>query len=78
MAIVIAELEGEMIAAANDLQFERAALLRDQMEALRKGDFGDGQAKRRYGSTYYQRTPTKRRAKKVHKGKTYKPGRRRR
>ncbi len=74
VAVVIAELEEEMIAAANDLQFERAALLRDQVEALRKGDFGDGKAKRRYGSTY-QRVPTKRRAKKVHKGKTYKPGR---
>ncbi len=75
VAVVIAELEEEMIAAANDLQFERAALLRDQVEALRKGDFGDGKAKRRYGSTY-QRSPIKRRAKKVHKGKTYKPRRR--
>lgn len=74
VAIVIAELEEEMIAAANDLQFERAALLRDQVEALRKGDFGDGQGKRRYSSSY-KKTSTKRRAKKVHKGKTYKPRR---
>jgi excinuclease ABC subunit B len=37
VAKVIAELEEEMLGAARDLQFERAALLRDQIEALRGG-----------------------------------------
>lgn len=36
---VIAELEDEMAAAAGRLEFERAALLRDQIEALRTGDY---------------------------------------
>ena len=40
VAAVIAEMETEMIEAANDLQFERAAILRDQIDALKKGDFG--------------------------------------
>jgi excinuclease ABC subunit B len=38
VATVIAELEEEMLAAANDLQFERAAVLRDQIDALRNPD----------------------------------------
>lgn len=36
---VIAELEADMIAASAKLEFERAALLRDQIEALRTGDY---------------------------------------
>jgi excinuclease ABC subunit B len=36
---VIAELEEEMQEAANRLEFERAALLRDQINALKSGDF---------------------------------------
>ena len=36
---VIAELENEMTEAAAKLEFERAALLRDQIDALRSGDF---------------------------------------
>lgn len=39
VAAVIAELELEMTEASNKLEFERAALLRDQIEALRSGDF---------------------------------------
>jgi excinuclease ABC subunit B len=35
VAIIIAELEEEMLAAAADLQFERAAILRDQIDTLR-------------------------------------------
>jgi len=35
VAMVIAELEDDMLKAAADLQFERAAILRDQIEALR-------------------------------------------
>ena len=39
VAAVIAELEDEMTEAAGRLEFERAALLRDQVEALRSGDY---------------------------------------
>ena len=39
VAAVIAELEEEMQAAATKLEFERAALLRDQINALKSGDF---------------------------------------
>lgn len=35
VAAIIAELEQEMLAAAADLEFERAAVLRDQIDALR-------------------------------------------
>ncbi len=38
LAAIIAELEEEMLAAAGDLQFERAAVLRDQIDALRNPD----------------------------------------
>ncbi|HQU08802.1 MAG: excinuclease ABC subunit B, partial [Verrucomicrobia bacterium 21-51-4] len=37
VATVIAELEEEMLTAANGLNFERAAILRDQIKALREG-----------------------------------------
>ncbi len=36
---VIAELEIEMVEASRVLEFERAALLRDQIDALRSGDY---------------------------------------
>jgi len=36
---VIAELENEMLEASAKLEFERAAVLRDQIEALRTGNF---------------------------------------
>ncbi len=39
VAAVIAELEDEMQIAANKLEFERAALLRDQINALKTGDY---------------------------------------
>jgi excinuclease ABC subunit B len=39
VAAVIAELEEDMQAASGRLEFERAALLRDQIQALRSGDF---------------------------------------
>ncbi len=39
VAAVVAELETEMLEASNRLEFERAALLRDQIEALRTGDY---------------------------------------
>ncbi len=39
VAAVIAELEEDMQAAADKLEFERAALLRDQIDALKSGKF---------------------------------------
>jgi excinuclease ABC subunit B len=39
VAAVIAELEDEMQDAAGRLEFERAAVLRDQIHALKSGDF---------------------------------------
>ena len=39
VAAVIAELEEEMQAAAEALEFERAALLRDQVKALKTGEY---------------------------------------
>ncbi len=39
VAAVIAELEDEMSEASSRLEFERAAVLRDQINALRSGDF---------------------------------------
>jgi excinuclease ABC subunit B len=38
VAAVIAELEADMTEAAGRLEFERAALLRDQIDALCSGD----------------------------------------
>ena len=39
VAAVIAELEDEMQEAAGRLEFERAAILRDQINALKSGDY---------------------------------------
>ena len=39
VAAVIAELEDEMQEAAGKLEFERAAVLRDQVNALKSGDY---------------------------------------
>jgi excinuclease ABC subunit B len=39
VAAVIAELEDEMQEAASRLEFEKAALLRDQIDSLRSGKF---------------------------------------
>ncbi len=39
VAAVIAELEEEMQEAAGRLEFERAALVRDQINALKSGDY---------------------------------------
>jgi excinuclease ABC subunit B len=39
VAAVIAELEEDMQEAANKLEFERAALLRDQINSLKSGDY---------------------------------------
>jgi excinuclease ABC subunit B len=39
VAAVIGELQDEMQEAAGRLEFERAALLRDQINALKSGDY---------------------------------------
>jgi excinuclease ABC subunit B len=51
VAAVIAELEEQMLAAAADLKFEQAAILRDQIEALRN----PGKAPSRKGKRYRRR-----------------------
>lgn len=66
VAAVMAELESEMLEASENLEFERAAVLRDQLEALRKGE--TGQLKR--GAV-----KPKRRRKRAQKGKDVKWGR---
>lgn len=45
VAKIIAELENEMVEASNALEFERAAILRDQIETLKKGGKFDLKAK---------------------------------
>ncbi|QYY37484.1 excinuclease ABC subunit UvrB [Ruficoccus sp. ZRK36] len=42
VAIVLAELESEMLEAAANLEFERAAVLRDQIDALKSGEARGG------------------------------------
>jgi excinuclease ABC subunit B len=42
VAAVIAELQDEMQEAAGRLEFERAAILRDQINALKSGDYKKG------------------------------------
>jgi excinuclease ABC subunit B len=56
VAAVIAELEEEMQEAANKLEFERAALLRDQINSLKSGDFKQqGRAQAAYPSNKKRR-----------------------
>lgn len=45
MSEMLRELEGDMVNAANDLQFEKAALLRDQIQELRRRLSGQETAK---------------------------------
>ena len=44
VAEVIAEIEEEMLEAARELQFEKAALIRDQIETLQSGKHGGGES----------------------------------
>jgi excinuclease ABC subunit B len=44
VAEVIAEMEEEMLEAARELQFEKAALIRDQIETLQNGKHGGGES----------------------------------
>jgi excinuclease ABC subunit B len=53
VATIIAELEEEMLSAASDLQFERAAVLRDQIDALRNPESPGKGAKK--GKRYRKR-----------------------
>ncbi|MEM9226733.1 MAG: excinuclease ABC subunit UvrB, partial [Verrucomicrobiota bacterium] len=50
VASVLAALETEMLEAAADLQFERAAILRDQIDALKAGDTKGGFSTKRKAS----------------------------
>ncbi len=60
VAAVLAELEQEMLDAANKLEFERAAILRDQIEALKSGKAGSTSPGRRArGSTPYRKAAKK-------------------
>jgi len=42
VALVIAEMEEEMLEAARKLEFEKAAMIRDQIETLQSGQHGGG------------------------------------
>ncbi len=67
---VLAELEEEMLEASRQLEFERAAILRDQIEALKAGKpVAPARSRKGGGKKAY-------RSKKVHKGSQFKPGRR--
>lgn len=54
-ALVIAQLEEEMLEAARSLEFEKAALLRDQIQTLR-GEQPKGGAKARKSATRYRQS----------------------
>jgi len=56
VAAVLAELEQEMLEAAGKLEFERAAILRDQIDALKEGRASQPKSPRaaRSGSRYKQ------------------------
>ena len=49
VARVLADLETEMLEAADELQFEKAAILRDQIEALRTGKPAPAKQRRKGG-----------------------------
>jgi excinuclease ABC subunit B len=49
VARVLADLETEMLEAADELQFEKAAMLRDQIEALRTGKPAPAKQRRKGG-----------------------------
>jgi excinuclease ABC subunit B len=59
VAAVVAELEDEMQEAAGRLEFERAALLRDQINALKSGDYRKA-AKASAASAEYPKRPAAR------------------
>ncbi|MEX1022305.1 MAG: excinuclease ABC subunit UvrB [Dehalococcoidia bacterium] len=60
IARMIAELERQMKTAAKELDFERAALLRDQVVELRREQIGDGLPESLRSMSSQQRRPDKR------------------
>jgi excinuclease ABC subunit B len=48
----IKELEGEMLAAANNLEFEKAALMRDQIRELKRALNGEPATKQTSSVSY--------------------------
>jgi len=59
---VIAELEVEMQEAAGRLEFERAALIRDQINALKSGDYRKAAKASAATAEYPTRKPAKSRS----------------
>ncbi len=65
VAAVLAELEEEMLAAADRLEFEKAALLRDQIALLKKGSAGtNASAPARKSKPYFPAVKAKARRRK--------------
>ncbi len=62
LARMILELERQMKTAAKDLDFERAALLRDQVVELRREQVGDGMPEALRSMSSQSRRPDKRKA----------------
>ena len=60
----VKELEEEMLGAANNLEFEKAALLRDQIRELKRAT-GDGKAEEKPRQVSYGRPKHGRRGSKV-------------
>ncbi len=61
MTEVVAELEKEMLEAAEALEYERAGILRDQIYELKASQNADGQETTRKGTIYGQKGTRKRR-----------------
>jgi len=61
VAAVIAELEEDMQEASDKLEFERAALLRDQIQALKSGDYRKSAQPVSYRQSAKKSRPAKRR-----------------
>ena len=62
LTTTISELEEEMLAAANNLEFERAALCRDQIKELKRALDGSQPAKAgKANPVSYRPAPRKRR-----------------
>ncbi len=74
VAAVIAELEDEMLAAAEQLDFERAAILRDQIEALKGGR--EGVKKYRQGGSAMHEKRKGPRSGTIYKGSQFTVGKR--
>ncbi|MGF1451180.1 MAG: excinuclease ABC subunit UvrB, partial [Opitutales bacterium] len=69
VAAVLAELEEEMLEAARELQFERAAVLRDQIDALKAGKTDGAMTRRKSDPKKGKRRKVAKRGKDVTWGK---------